>query len=369
MHPLRRIFALVPDCHAGATRYASLWRRHFYEGLAGAVPEVIFPTNVDFSWARPAQSAPAGPTAERASVSERLWDQIRAARADAVISYCFAADVELGLVKRTIESGVPWVNFFCDSVVAFDWVEPLARTVSLNWFPEGQAEQRYRALGRPRLCRPYALNPSALPESICNTAVHLVGFVGAPFTNRVVALAALRLYGCKVSVRGEGWSSSPASQSSTRARPPSRRASLPSRHAHGKLGDRVLARVLRPLVLAGGPLEHTELPGFVSSCRLVLGLNAGRDPQGRYQSYLKSRDVEFPGYGACYLTMHNEDVARAFEIGREVLTFHTLAEAAARVREMGADAARAREIGRAGRRRVLAEHTWTARLTELTRSL
>ena len=293
MHPLRRIFALVPDCHAGATRYASLWRRHFYEGLAGAVPDVIFPTNVDFSWARPAQNAPAGPTAERASVSERLWEQIRAARADAVISYCFAADVELGLVKRTIDSGVPWVNFFCDSVVAFDWVEPLARTVSLNWFPEGQAEQRYRALGRPRLCRPYAVNPSALPESICNTALHLVGFVGAPFTNRVIALAALRFYGCKVSVRGEGWLPSPASQSSARPIPRGRRASLPSRHAHGKLGDRVLARVLRPLVQAGGPLEHAELSGFVSSCRLVLGLNAGRDSHGALERKITEIDGQF----------------------------------------------------------------------------
>jgi hypothetical protein len=39
------------------------------------------------------------------------------------------------------------------------------------------------------------------------------------------------------------------------------------------------------------------------------------------------------------------------------------------VEELVADAARARAIGHAGRRRVLADHTWTARLGELARSL
>lgn len=368
MPPFRRVFALVPDCHAYETRYARLWRRHFYEGLAGAVPEVIFPISVDFRWARPAWTAPLSSTAERTTVSERLWDQVRAAGVDAVISYCFASDIEVGLVQRAVEHGIPWINFFCDSVVAFDRVEPLARAVSLSWFPEGEANELYRALGRPQLCRPYAVNPAALPESICEMAAHRIGFVGAPFTNRVIALGALRLYGCKVNVHGEGW-----------VRPPRRRRAmrsragpgdpLPSRHTHGRFAERLLARVVRPLVDAGGPLDAAQLPAFLSTCRLVLGLNAGRDPQGRYHSYLKCRDVEFPGYGSCYLTEHNEDVARAFEIGREVLTFHTLVEAAALVRETAADPARARAIGRAGRRRVMAEHTWSARLPELARAL
>jgi hypothetical protein len=366
MQRFRRIFAVVPDCHAGAGRYASLWQRHFYEGIAGVVPEAIFPVDVDFTWARPAHVAPVGSTPERTRASERLWEQIRAAGAEAVVSYCFANDLDLGLVRRTIDSGVPWINFYCDSVGAFDRVESLARTVTLNWFPECEAESRYRAVGRPWLCRPYALNARALPESICGTAVHSVAFVGAAYAHRVIALASLRLRGCRVTARGVGWRRTPP--------PPTARRPAPARaprgpRVHGRLRERVLARVLRPLVAGGGPLDAAELPGFVSTCRIILGLNGVRDASGHYRSYLKSRDVEFPGYGACYLTEHNEDVARAFDVGREVITFRSLAEAAARASELGANAAYAREIGRAARRRVLEEHTWTARLGELARCL
>lgn len=366
MRHLRCVFALVPDCHAGPGRYASLWRRHFYGGLARSVPALVLPRDVDFAWARPAATASAGPSPERALMSERLFDQIRAARPDAVISYCFASDLERGLVERVVEHGIPWINFFCDSIAAFDRVAPLARAVSLNWFPESQAEPRFRDVGRPLLCRPYALSETALHDSTCHDAVHPVGFVGAPFTDRVTALGVLRLLGCRVTVRGEGWSR----KNPPRNRPATRSPDESSaRQLRGGLGERVLSRLLRSLVATGAPLDDEALPGFVSSCRVVLGLNRGRDAQGRYHGYLKSRDLEFPGYGACYLTQHNDDVARAFEVGREVLTFRNLAEAARQAREMNADPARARSIGAAGRRRVLAEHTWATRLGELARAL
>ncbi len=108
---------------------------------------------------------------------------------------------------------------------------------------------------------------------------------------------------------------------------------------------------------------------FLSGCRVVLGLNEGRDIHGTYRSYMKLRDVEFPGYGCCYLTQHNEDMEHAFEIGREVLTFQNAAEAASLVRRSVRHPAQARAIGQAGRRRVLAEHTWAARLRELAGAL
>jgi spore maturation protein CgeB len=108
---------------------------------------------------------------------------------------------------------------------------------------------------------------------------------------------------------------------------------------------------------------------FLSRCRVVLGLNESQDFQGTYRSYLKLRDVEFPGYGCCYLTQHNEDIEKIFEVGREVLTFRHAREAASHVRESLRHPDRARAIGLAARRRVLAEHNWTARLPELAQAL
>jgi spore maturation protein CgeB len=128
--------------------------------------------------------------------------------------------------------------------------------------------------------------------------------------------------------------------------------------------------MLTPLVRGRGrALKDDEMAPFLSRCRVVLGLNEGRDTQGSYRSYLKLRDVEFPGYGCCYLTQDSEDVHHAFEVGREVLTFRHLAEAASLVRRSVRHPAAARAMGQAARRRVLAEHTWAARLPELARAL
>jgi spore maturation protein CgeB len=128
-------------------------------------------------------------------------------------------------------------------------------------------------------------------------------------------------------------------------------------------------RLLKPLLGAVGPLEDKDLGRFVSDCRVMLGLNEGRDVCGRYRSYLKIRDIEFPGYGACYLTQHNDDIERAFDVGREVLTFRSISEAAAIIRECVRSPARSQALGRAARRRVLAEHTWKSRLRELAEAL
>jgi hypothetical protein len=375
---LQRVFALAPDCH-NAGRYQRVWQRHFYDGLAGAVPTVLLPRDVDFSWARPAKDALTCASDERTLTSERLWDQIRHARAegglDAVISYCFGADVDPELVTRTIELGIPWINFFCDSTYAFDLVERIARVTSLNWFPERAAIADYQALSRPILCRPYAVNPHALPETSCESADHPVGFVGLPTGNRVLHLAKLALLGCSVTVRGDGWrrvhttpSLLPASPRSSRSTPhsPARRD---RRLESGRL-ERLMVRALRPVISGGArPLSEPELVQFLARCRVVLGLNEGRDLGGRYRSYMKLRDIEFPGYGCCYLTQHNADVEHAFEIGREVLTFRTVREAASLVRRCARRPDEARALGLAARRRVMAEHTWSARVVELARAL
>ena len=343
-----------------------MWQRHFYDGLKAALPSVVLPTGIDFSWARPAARAPRGPSPDRRACAERLWDQLHAAHAerglDAVISYCFGSDIEPSLIERTIELGVPWINFFCDSTYAFDLVESVARVASLNWFPERAAEPRYRALGRPALCRPYAVHASALADATCDTARHALGFVGLPTSNRVLRLASLLVRGCSTAVRGDGWQRSPTPVAS----PPRRR----DPRERGKLGERLVVRALLPVIGRGArPLADDEMVPFLSSCRVVLGLNEGRDLEGVYRSYLKLRDVEFPGHGCCVLTQHNEDVEHAFEVGREVMTFRTAHEAAALVRRCVRHPASARAMGQAARRRVLGEHTWAARLTELARAL
>jgi hypothetical protein len=137
------------------------------------------------------------------------------------------------------------------------------------------------------------------------------------------------------------------------------------------LPEKVMRRLLWPLVRpnAGPELKDEEFGDYVKDTLIVLGLNQGKDSAGRLSSYMKYRDMEFPGYGCCYLTEHNEDIARVFEVGREILTYRSSAEAAAHVQRIRKRPELAREIGRAGRRTVLEKHNWSMRLRQLEKAL
>jgi len=373
MKTFQNVFAIVPDCHAQTGHYRQLWQRHFYDGVRGAVETLFIPQNVNFGWARSSPSDGAFPwSAERTSASELLSEQIKNAQRnhglDAVISYCFASDVEPELVRQTIQLGIPWINFYCDSTHRFSEIEGLARVVSLNWFPERAAIPSYRALGVPCVCLPYALNPEFLPAVSCVAADRSLAFIGLPTANRITQLGMLRLLGCAVEVRGYEW----IDRSSNPFHNPTRKSTdwVKVLFRRG-LGEKITRRLMWPLVRqqAKGPLGGAEFYEYLRHCQIILGLNQGRDEQGCLASYLKFRDIEFPGYGCCYLTEHNEDVAAVFDVGREILTYRSLWEASRLSRELSGDLERTTHIGAAARGRVLNEHVWSVRLKQLAERL
>ena len=357
MKQLRHVFCVVADCHAPSGHYRSLWQRHFYDGLRPVVEKLALPEGIDFGWARqilPGETR--GLEAQRDRTSEQLAAQISRAHAshglDAVISYCFGHDLNPALVRGVVAQGVPWVNFFCDSTHRFEEVAALSRVVSLNWFVEHAAIPSYRALGVPFVCLPYAFNPEQLPDCECREAQRPAAFIGMPTGSRVDQLGRLREAGCEFEIRGPGWVDEPAS--------------LKAMLFHG-LGDHLRQHAHWRAVhaLARGALSDEEMAVYLRGCQTVLGLNQGLDRHGRVTSYLKLRDLEFPGHGCCYLTEHNDDVAAALDVGREVITYRTLEEAAELLKLLARDPSRTAEVGRAGRRRVLAEHSWGTRIRQL----
>jgi len=373
MKTFQRVFAIVPDCHAQAGHYRQLWQRHFYDGVRSAVAAMFIPQKVDFGWARSSQSTGEfSRSTERTRTSEILSEEIKKASRshglDVVISYCFASDLDPELVRQTIQLGIPWINFYCDSTHRFSEIEVLARIVSLNWFPEHAAIRSYRALGVPYVCLPYALNPDFLPAASCIAPDHKLAFIGLPTTNRISQLGLLRLLGCRVEVRGYEW----IGPSSNPFHNPSRRSMdwVKVLFRRG-LGEKITRRLLWPIVRqqAKGPLDGAEFYEYLRRCQVILGLNQGRDEQGRLASYLKFRDIEFPGYGCCYLTEHNEDVAAVFDVGREILTYRSIWEAARLGRELSGNSERTTRIGAAARCRVLNEHVWSVRLKQLAERL
>ena len=351
---LRRVFALVPDCHVAGWRYAEVWRRHFYEGLEQAGVSVVRPQAVDFGWARPPQTFdPVRSAGARARTSDLLLAQILSTGGgapQAVLSCCFSHDVEPDLVDRVRAAGIPWVNFFCDSVYAFAWVAGLAAHTSLNWFVESEAEERYRSLGVPYLRAPYALNPDALPDASCAAPDRALLFVGSANRGRIKAAALLRLAGADIHVRGWGWQEALAPK-------PAPDRNLPA--AFRRAGRMAVRMLLDGRV--GGYLDRDTMLAELRRSAVVLGLNEGGAGPGA-RSYLKLRDLEFPGMGCCYLTQHHADLGAVLDLGREVVTFRTPSEAARIVKDLARHPSACREIGRRAQARVLRDHTWSARL-------
>ncbi|HEY4246483.1 MAG TPA: glycosyltransferase [Lacunisphaera sp.] len=351
---LRRVFALVPDCHVAGWRYSDVWRRHFYDGLKQAGVEVVLPRDIDFGWARPPQAIDPLRTANaRVRVSEALLAQILTTDEDppqAVLSCCFSHDIELDLVDRVRAAGIPWVNFFCDGLYAFDWVADLAARTSLNWFVESEAAERYHSLGVPCLHAPYALNPDHLPDASCVAPNHALFFVGAANRVRIRTATLIRLAGADLQVRGWGWNEALERKSP----PPDAPSPLIKRAARAVARKLFAGRI-------GGYLEYSTMLDELRQSVVILGLNEG-GLKSNACNYLKLRDLEYPGMGCCYLTQHHTDLTDIYDLGNEVITFRNPWEAGRLAKDLARHPSECREIGRRARARVLGEHTWSARL-------
>ncbi len=99
------------------------------------------------------------------------------------------------------------------------------------------------------------------------------------------------------------------------------------------------------------------------NCTPRAVLNVSRESMARYGFSPATRVFEAAGAAACLVTDAWEGLEMFFAPGQEVLVAHDGEEVADHLR--GLDAARARAIGQAALRRVLAEHTYAHRAAQL----
>jgi spore maturation protein CgeB len=95
------------------------------------------------------------------------------------------------------------------------------------------------------------------------------------------------------------------------------------------------------------------------NCSSRLVLNISRESMARYGFSPATRVFEAAGAAACLITDAWEGIETFLSPEEEILVAHSGAEVAQIVREMDSD--RARSIGEAARRRVLADHTYSQR--------
>jgi spore maturation protein CgeB len=133
----------------------------------------------------------------------------------------------------------------------------------------------------------------------------------------------------------------------------------------------------RGFVLGGsGWQEHIVLPTNVQTvghvytrdhnafnCSPTAVININRNSMARFGYSPPTRIFEAAGAGACMLCDDWQGIEKFLEPGAEVLTVKSAEDVIAAVSDL--TPARAKEIGQAARRRVLAEHTYAHRAEEL----
>jgi spore maturation protein CgeB len=99
------------------------------------------------------------------------------------------------------------------------------------------------------------------------------------------------------------------------------------------------------------------------NCSPLAVLNISRDSMARYGFSPATRVFEAAGASACLITDYWEGIENFFEPEREILVTRDQSELREQLSSLTPD--RARSIGQSARKRALAEHTYTHRVSQL----
>jgi len=100
-------------------------------------------------------------------------------------------------------------------------------------------------------------------------------------------------------------------------------------------------------------------------CRSRINLGMGFTGLSRQLTCIKERDFQVPATGSLYLTTYDPELARLFDVGREILCYRDEMDCVEQIRYQLERPEEAEVIGKTGRERCLREHTWRHRMVGL----
>lgn len=277
----------------------------------------------------------AGDIARRAAMNAEFVTAARAAHADRPLDWIFvyASGVEvLAVALRELRDtiGAPIVTMCLDDKQSWTGdvhggqrhgMIDLVPFIDLAWTSAMVATEWYLVEGGNPVYLPEGFDPTTyrpmdLPQDIP------VSFIGAAYGFRPALIRDLRRAGIPVQAFGDGWGT------------------------RSVWGDEQIGVINRSVINLG----HGGI-GYADDLLNV-----------------KTRDFEIPGTGGgAYLTTYNPDLARHYDIGREIACFRSLDDLIEQLRYLLANPAEAREMSRRARIRCLAEHRWRHRYESVLR--
>lgn len=347
----RRAPALLsPSPHLAATRLAQRWKpRRSVPRLKDAhvmvvasddweadilVPDLRRTMDVTFHNMGPELRAKDFDAKGRAAMQHAIVDAVRAADearpVDLVLAYGHHRHFDPATLRAIQASGPP-VSLLClddrhsfdpDPAVPLSGQRALVGSATLHVTDTREAVRWYLAEDQvafylPPGCRGDA--PGADPDPASRT--YPVTFVGENYGPRARFIRKLQDAGVPVQCWGKGW--------------------------------------------PNGFLPMAELPEVFRRSLIVLGM--GWVGHMDRVTCLKGRDFDAPASGALYLTSFDFELAQQFHVGRELACYANEIDAVEQIRYFLGNPDEAVRMGQAGRRRALAEHTWSHRFADLLR--
>jgi spore maturation protein CgeB len=169
--------------------------------------------------------------------------------------------------------------------------------------------------------------PIYLPEG-ANPEIHKpydveksidVSFVGQCYGNRLTIIQALKDHGIHVEAFGYGW--------------------------------------------PNGPLSTKDMIRMYSKSKINLGFGGVAGHQDTY--CLKGRDFEITMSGGLYLTEHNPELEKVYDIGNEIITYTSFDDLVAKIRYLLSNPEEAERVRKRGFQRAHTEHTWEMRFEKI----
>lgn len=177
----------------------------------------------------------------------------------------------------------------------------------------------YLKEGCPAIFFPEASDPAIFHPMPDLPKIHEVSFVGRRYGIREKIVLALRRAGIKVTAYGDGWE-------------------------HGYI-------------------VIEDVPALLAQSKIILGIGTIGHSADFYA--LKMRDFDGPMSGSCYVTHDNADLSKVYDLGREIVTYHTIDECVEKINFYLKREAEREEIAEAGHKRAMNDHTWNKRFGDL----
>jgi Glycosyl transferases group 1 len=346
------------------------WRGYFVNGLREAGHEIVEVPNVD--WAEALIDA----DEKRLGVwRTHTWETVAAFVRDEIarrpihlfLSYLYPQQIERTAIRTLQGWGIPCVNFFCDNVREFRTLPAEFDCFDLHWVPEYEALPMYRKANLPHIHAPM---PCWVAEEYRDFPANenaAVIFIGSRDHLRRRLLSDVARLGANIAVYGNGWSDSvgPPSVDTRLTTTMFNQVRYIRSYGIAAFGFKTANWLCRetgselPSGMVGDTLAEGHYAEAIRTARISIGINRVSSHYAldrKPRKYSRLRDIEAPMLGACYLTEWTEGLSQLYDLGREIETYRTGEEMAAKIDELRRNNERRRGMRRAAQTRALSDH-------------